>query len=314
MKKFTIRCSFGGVQQNFDVYIGEPARDAHPLWAQMHWLSEERGGRIPDETLDSFKNLHTVAIESKISFEDICEYAVGAPAAEQFESKQPSDGSGSGSTANPQDAEKCIVDAPWEPVSTTRERNDEPSPPAAGADLEARPKDMSDDRGGESPGVLPQDPAAHGEDEAVSPKLTLDDLKAWDSEVDSIASRYLGRLMEVMRLQHAGILFMESGKTETGRVVLDTTQKLRASVVELWERMKGSLGKHTTERIFARIGRSKILFSSLSDDVLRNNSEFFNIPPRPQGTEFACDEAACDEGVNAVLRKYFIGDLVIPQP
>ncbi len=77
MKEFTIPCTFGDTKAPFSVYIGEPAPDAHPLEQQALWLARERGGQFPPEVMDSFAKLHSIAMENKVSFEELCVYALG---------------------------------------------------------------------------------------------------------------------------------------------------------------------------------------------------------------------------------------------
>lgn len=78
MKKFTIPCDFGGKKAPFDVYVGMPAPGNHPLKYQAAWLLQERGGTIPQEVMDSFQKLLDLAIRNKVSFEDLCVYALEA--------------------------------------------------------------------------------------------------------------------------------------------------------------------------------------------------------------------------------------------
>ena len=75
MKKFTINCQFGAQSAPFDLYIGKPQQGNHPLQNQAKWLSENRGGTIPPEIMESFGNLLALAAEQDVSFEDLCMYA-----------------------------------------------------------------------------------------------------------------------------------------------------------------------------------------------------------------------------------------------
>lgn len=83
MKKFTIPCDFGGQKHPFAVYVGKPDDDVHPLYFQQQWLSEQRGGSIPSEVMDSFQKLHNIAKENKVDFEELCMYALGQAAEEK---------------------------------------------------------------------------------------------------------------------------------------------------------------------------------------------------------------------------------------
>jgi len=76
MKRFTIPCDFGGQKSPFHIYVGEPSDDIHPLYFQAAWLAKQRGGKIPDEVMESFGKLQNIAIENKVSFEELCVYAL----------------------------------------------------------------------------------------------------------------------------------------------------------------------------------------------------------------------------------------------
>ncbi|MCX7092019.1 MAG: DUF2610 domain-containing protein [Methylobacter sp.] len=86
MKRFTVPCDFNETKHPFHVYVGEPHKNHHPLKYQASWLAEIRGGTVPQEVLDSFERLHKIALENKVSFEDLCVYAMGTAASESEES------------------------------------------------------------------------------------------------------------------------------------------------------------------------------------------------------------------------------------
>jgi len=86
MKKFKMPCHFDGKKIPFDLYVGEPDDELHPLHYQKEWLSNERGGAIPKEVMESFEKLHKIAVEKKVSFEELCMYALGS-ASEDGEKK-----------------------------------------------------------------------------------------------------------------------------------------------------------------------------------------------------------------------------------
>ncbi|MCC5610930.1 DUF2610 domain-containing protein [Nostoc sp. CHAB 5834] len=88
MKKITIPCDFNGQKISFPIYIGNPDPDSHPLQYQSRWLSENRGGSIPQEVMDSFEKLHTIAKERNVSFEDLAVYALGSAQEENSSENQ----------------------------------------------------------------------------------------------------------------------------------------------------------------------------------------------------------------------------------
>jgi hypothetical protein len=76
----TIPCQFGETVAPFNIYVGEPAlepTDSHPLEQQAAWLLRERGGVIPAKVMDSFATLLDIARTNKVSFEELCVYALG---------------------------------------------------------------------------------------------------------------------------------------------------------------------------------------------------------------------------------------------
>ncbi|WP_342225424.1 DUF2610 domain-containing protein [Rickettsia endosymbiont of Urophora cardui] len=77
MKKFDIDCDFGGQKSKFTIYIGTPQDGHHPLQFQSKWLSDERGGTIPDAVMDAVKQLYDISKKNNVSFEDLCVYALG---------------------------------------------------------------------------------------------------------------------------------------------------------------------------------------------------------------------------------------------
>lgn len=77
MKRFTVPTKFGDVNAPFHVYIGEPVSHLHPLHFQTVWVREERGGEVPHDVLESFEKLYRIAAENRVSFEDLCVYALG---------------------------------------------------------------------------------------------------------------------------------------------------------------------------------------------------------------------------------------------
>ncbi len=76
MKMFTIPCDFAGQTAPFDVYIGDPKEGNHPLQNQATWLTNERGGTIPPDIMESLAELLELATKNGTSFEDLCSYAL----------------------------------------------------------------------------------------------------------------------------------------------------------------------------------------------------------------------------------------------
>ncbi|WP_041405266.1 DUF2610 domain-containing protein [Rickettsia canadensis] len=76
-KQFEFDCDFGGQRSKFKFYIGTPQEGHHPLQFQAKWLSEERGGTIPDEVMKAISQLNDLAKKNGVPLSDLCVYALG---------------------------------------------------------------------------------------------------------------------------------------------------------------------------------------------------------------------------------------------
>ncbi|AFB20839.1 DUF2610 domain-containing protein [Rickettsia canadensis] len=76
-KQFEFDCDFGGQRSKFKFYIGTPQEGHHPLQFQAKWLSEERGGTIPDEVMKAISQLNDLAKKNGVPLPDLCVYALG---------------------------------------------------------------------------------------------------------------------------------------------------------------------------------------------------------------------------------------------
>lgn len=54
-------------------FIGNPAKDSHPIKFQADWLQNQFGASVSEDIMDSLKKLHEVAEKNRIEFEDLCE-------------------------------------------------------------------------------------------------------------------------------------------------------------------------------------------------------------------------------------------------
>ena len=76
VKQFTIPCSFNGETAPVTFYIGHPEGGHHPINFQMNWLSSAKGGVVPQDLVDTLKNLQDLAYENGADFEEMCYYAL----------------------------------------------------------------------------------------------------------------------------------------------------------------------------------------------------------------------------------------------
>jgi hypothetical protein len=76
MKSFGIPCDFNGIKQTVLFVIGNPHPDYHPIHFQSNWLSLVKGGTVPADIMDSIEKLHQLAMKHRVSFEELCYYAI----------------------------------------------------------------------------------------------------------------------------------------------------------------------------------------------------------------------------------------------
>ncbi len=76
VKKFTANCNFGGQFSPVTLYVGNPSEGSHPLAFQSRWLSEKRGGEIPNAIMESFSKIADISVSSRVPFEDLCAYVI----------------------------------------------------------------------------------------------------------------------------------------------------------------------------------------------------------------------------------------------
>lgn len=76
VKSFSIPCDFNGQKQFVLFSIGNPNPDRHPIFFQSTWLSSTKGGVVPADIMDSISKLQQLAYKHKVSFEDLCYYAI----------------------------------------------------------------------------------------------------------------------------------------------------------------------------------------------------------------------------------------------
>ena len=77
VKKFSVPCQYdSGNVAPFDFFIGNPNEGKHPIEVQSKWLTEVKGGHVPQDVMDSIQKIKELADRNNVSFEDLCVYAV----------------------------------------------------------------------------------------------------------------------------------------------------------------------------------------------------------------------------------------------
>jgi len=77
MKRFTIPITCGSVTSPFHVYVWDWSLDEPPTTGQFNWVKNARGCEVSKDVIESFEKLYKIARENKVSFKDLCVYALG---------------------------------------------------------------------------------------------------------------------------------------------------------------------------------------------------------------------------------------------
>lgn len=101
MKMFVIPCDVNGQKVPVQFYIGEPAPNLHPIKYQSSWISMQRGVTVPADVLGSLQKLFEIAVENKVSFVDLCTYALNYPTEQNAPAASPSNDPSSPSEETP---------------------------------------------------------------------------------------------------------------------------------------------------------------------------------------------------------------------
>ncbi len=74
MKEFSIPCKFGEKACSLSFYISEPT-GLNPVFFQIWFLTNIRGGTIPQDVLTALNKLLTISRENNVNFEELIAYA-----------------------------------------------------------------------------------------------------------------------------------------------------------------------------------------------------------------------------------------------
>jgi hypothetical protein len=76
VKKITVNCNFSGASQPVAFYIGDSAVERNPIGFQSRWLSETKGGLVPEKLMSSLVKIKKISDEHHIPFEDLYEHVI----------------------------------------------------------------------------------------------------------------------------------------------------------------------------------------------------------------------------------------------
>lgn len=133
----------------------------------------------------------------------------------------------------------------------------------------------------------------------------LSDLKKFDEDVNDLAREYLDMQITCMMLHHAGCVKIAEGDVKNGNIIIGFVKHMRESVDALYKSFIQSLGETEASNAFARIGYDTILYSSVSDDIIKSNAAYFTIAARSQSDAYRCDIVACNKRMESELQQYF---------
>lgn len=121
---------------------------------------------------------------------------------------------------------------------------------------------------------------------------------------DVLMSDYLEEMLNCMFLQYAASEKIKKDIPK-GLAMIQAVDAMRKTLEETKTAMEAALSEEEIKASRNRIGYYKTLFSQTCDSVIASNSKYFDIPARPQGAEYACDEKFCLEDVHLVAQFYF---------
>ena len=76
VKKIVINCDFNGASQAVPFYIGDSALEKNPIGFQSRWLSEEKGGNVPEKLMDSLIKIKKISDEHAVPFDELYDFVV----------------------------------------------------------------------------------------------------------------------------------------------------------------------------------------------------------------------------------------------
>jgi hypothetical protein len=125
-----------------------------------------------------------------------------------------------------------------------------------------------------------------------------------NKEIDTVISAYAGEQLVCMYLQYAAGVEIKKD-IKKGMIMLEAVEKIRNLLNEKKKEMESVLGGDAISASFERIGFLRKIYPRLTDAMIESNSKYFGISLRPQGAEYGCDDAACNESAFMLAYDYF---------
>lgn len=129
--------------------------------------------------------------------------------------------------------------------------------------------------------------------------------KSFTEELDSIITSYAELQVTCMLLQHEGCNKIRNNDSESGLIILEAVRKMRASLEEQNQELLDSISVEELDEAHQRTGFFRIIFSSISDAVIKDNTIYFELPQRPGDAAYKCDEMSCRAKVFGLSKEFF---------
>ncbi len=130
-------------------------------------------------------------------------------------------------------------------------------------------------------------------------------LKQYDEDLASLVRKTVDMQINYMLLQHAACLKIKQDEIENGMIMFDIIQAMIDAFEVQRQEMTKNFGENELKEVYQKKEYDKLFYSSVTDAVLRSNTFYFELAPRPQGAEYICDEAECDRRMQEIVSKYF---------
>lgn len=122
--------------------------------------------------------------------------------------------------------------------------------------------------------------------------------------IDEMIAFHSMQQLTCMYLQYVSSLEIKKDM-QKGMIMMDAVEKIRDVFYKNKKEIESTLSRTEIDESLERIGFYKKLYPKVTDNILEINSKYFQIPPRPIGDEYACDEKTCFEYSSVIAEDYF---------
>ena len=134
--------------------------------------------------------------------------------------------------------------------------------------------------------------------------LNLDNSE-FEKSMDNLIKSHLDLQLIAMILQHKACIELRSADMEKGLIMLESIYEIRKTLTEQKQRIIDEFGIEEIEASCIRINFNQLLYSSVSDEVIKHNELYFDIESRPSEAEYICNEDLLNAKINSLYQEYF---------